>query len=256
MSFRTKQGRYLAQVFKSAVLRTNAPDPVRPNPSLFILPGLTARPWHDPQDACFAPWVREVEAHSEAISAEYHSLVAREDVKSDYEVTDTEHKLHNGTWDWYSYVLKGKRQSGFADACPTTAGVLDSIEDLSTGLPFDYAFFSRLKPGSDIAAHCGSANLRIRCHFAIEVPSDEPAASHRPDPRAGTCRIRVGNETKSWQEGKCIVFDDSYDHEVWNHTSRERVVLLFDTWHPEISLDERLAITDMFAEARQKGWMK
>ena len=59
MSFSTRQGRYLAQVFKSAVLRTTAPT-VRPNPSLFLLPGLTSRPWHDPNDACFAPWVKQV----------------------------------------------------------------------------------------------------------------------------------------------------------------------------------------------------
>ncbi len=77
MSFRTRRGRYLAQVLQSAVLRTNAPHPPRPNPSLFLLPGLTQRPWHDPADLCFQPWVREVEAHGAAIAKEYRALVAQ-----------------------------------------------------------------------------------------------------------------------------------------------------------------------------------
>lgn len=34
--------------------------------------------------------------------------------------------------------------------------------------------------------------------------------------------------------GKCLVFDDSYEHEVWNRTEGERVLLLFDLWHPDL----------------------
>ena len=32
-----------------------------------------------------------------------------------------------------------------------------------------------------------------------------------------------------------MVFDDCYDHEVWNKTDGERVLLLFDLWHPELA---------------------
>ena len=119
MSFSTKQGRYLAQVFKSAILRTTVPHAPRPAPTLFILPGLTSRPWHDPTDACFS-WVADLEANYQTILDEYTTLVARADVASDYEVQDSEHQLHDGQWDWYSYILKGKKQTPFADACPTT----------------------------------------------------------------------------------------------------------------------------------------
>lgn len=34
--------------------------------------------------------------------------------------------------------------------------------------------------------------------------------------------------------GKCLVFDDCYEHEVWNKTEGERVLLLFDLWHPDL----------------------
>ena len=30
------------------------------------------------------------------------------------------------------------------------------------------------------------------------------------------------------------IFDDSFDHEVWNNASSPRVVLLIDVWHPDL----------------------
>jgi hypothetical protein len=34
---------------------------------------------------------------------------------------------------------------------------------------------------------------------------------------------------------------------VWNRTQGDRVVLLFDVWHPDISFSERLAVLEMFS---------
>ena len=34
-----------------------------------------------------------------------------------------------------------------------------------------------------------------------------------------------------WEVGVPLFFDDSYDHCVWNHTNKDRVVLLFDIWY-------------------------
>lgn len=47
----------------------------------------------------------------------------------------------------------------------------------------------------------------------------------------------------STEAGKCLVFDDCYEHEVWNKTKRERVLLLFDLWHPDLAGEVRLAST-------------
>jgi len=49
--------------------------------------------------------------------------------------------------------------------------------------------------------HCGPSNTRIRAHLGLVVPE-------------GCCRMRVANETIEWKEGKIIVFDDSFEHEV------------------------------------------
>ena len=40
--------------------------------------------------------------------------------------------------------------------------------------------------------------------------------------------MRVGGEPGGWAEGKCFVFDDMTEHEVWNRGTSERVVLLVD----------------------------
>lgn len=70
------------------------------------------------------------------------------------------------------------------------------------------------------------------------------------------CAIRVGNMARPWIPDKAMVLDDSYNHEVWNRTSQERVLLLVDIWHPDISLAEKQEIVGMFQQARQDGLWK
>ena len=81
--------------------------------------------------------------------------------------------------------------------------------------------FSRLAPGAHIVPHCGYEGYSgyvLRLHLALDVPPG--------------CAIRVGTETRSWQEGKCLVFDDSFEHEAWNRGDRTRTVLLCDFLNP------------------------
>jgi aspartyl/asparaginyl beta-hydroxylase (cupin superfamily) len=49
----------------------------------------------------------------------------------------------------------------------------------------------------------------------------------------------------SWQEGKCLVFDDSFEHEVWNKSDSERVVLLIQFWHPDLTEAEVWALKEL-----------
>jgi aspartate beta-hydroxylase len=59
--------------------------------------------------------------------------------------------------------------------------------------------------------------------------------------------LRVGGETHAWREGRCVTFDDSFEHEAWNRSDRDRVVLILDSWNPDLSEVERLAVTDLVA---------
>jgi len=58
--------------------------------------------------------------------------------------------------------------------------------------------------------------------------------------------LRVGAETRHWRRGETLIFDDSFEHEAWNRGNDTRVVLLFEIWRPEITADERAALTEMF----------
>ena len=90
------------------------------------------------------------------------------------------------------------------------------------------AMFSLLRPGARITPHNGMFNTRLICHLPLIVPPG--------------CGFRVGNEIREWEVGKLIVFDDSIEHEAWNDSDRDRVVLIFDVWRPELSAQERLEV--------------
>jgi aspartyl/asparaginyl beta-hydroxylase (cupin superfamily) len=85
--------------------------------------------------------------------------------------------------------------------------------------------FSRLAPGTRIEPHHGAVNSRLICHLPLLVPQ-----------HCG--ELRVGNYSKAWREGELLVFDDSMEHEAWNHSRERRVVLLFDIWRPELDPEE------------------
>ena len=81
--------------------------------------------------------------------------------------------------------------------------------------------FSILSPRKHIPDHCGPYKGIVRYHLALKVP----------EPRE-QCRIRVGDEIVTWEEGRSLIFDDTYEHEVWNDTDGERVVLFVDVVRP------------------------
>jgi beta-hydroxylase len=46
------------------------------------------------------------------------------------------------------------------------------------------------------------------------------------------CWLRVGDVVCHWQEGSVLMFDDTYEHEVFNDTDETRVVLFLDFDRP------------------------
>jgi ornithine lipid ester-linked acyl 2-hydroxylase len=92
--------------------------------------------------------------------------------------------------------------------CPETTKLVETIPGLVT------AGFSALAPGTHIAPHTGYPEGVLRCHLGLVIPED--------------CAIRVRDNTRSWQEGKYLVFDDTWEHEAWNKSDRTRVILLLD----------------------------
>ena len=94
--------------------------------------------------------------------------------------------------------------------------------------------FSWLAPGARIIPHVGPHNLRLRLHLALVVPSESRAV-----------QIRVGNSRSQWVEGKALIFDESFEHEVWNNATTPRLVLIIDVWQPALEMDARRKLLEL-----------
>jgi aspartyl/asparaginyl beta-hydroxylase (cupin superfamily) len=92
-------------------------------------------------------------------------------------------------------------------------------------------YFSVLEPKSRIAPHTGITNARVIAHLPLIVPEN--------------CGFRVGGETRQWQVGKAMVFDDMTTHEAWNDSDETRVVLIADLWRPELGAAERSGVEEL-----------
>lgn len=131
---------------------------------------------------------------------------------------------------WTEYVLFGTGSSSTDSDAPFTKSLLRRHVGTSVSLAEaggGEVIFSRLAPHTHIEAHCGPTNLRWTAHLGLVVPTN------------GRCQIRVGREWHSWQVGKILLFDDSFEHEVVNDTGEERTVLLIRLWHPGLSVRKR-----------------
>jgi aspartyl/asparaginyl beta-hydroxylase (cupin superfamily) len=64
--------------------------------------------------------------------------------------------------------------------------------------------------------------------MGIKVPP-RIAKAGGDDSLVPSAHIRVGPETRHWEEGKCLLYDTTYEHETYNaHPTEERVVLHVD----------------------------
>jgi aspartate beta-hydroxylase len=184
----------------------------------FFYPGLQPKPWYDPHNFAF---VEKLEASYTVVKEE---LLALRD-QSGFQL-EAESIKRTGLWNIYFFYERGKKNEENCSLCPKTTELIESIPSVRTlgGL----IYFSAMTPGTHIHPHTGPTNLRLRCHLGLVIPEG--------------CGISVGSESRTWEEGKCLVFNDSLVHEAWNMGVRTRFVLVVDVWHPDLTHDEIQAI--------------
>ena len=198
-------------------------------PTKYYFPGLPQIQFYNPEEF---DWVPGLEARTTDIRRELHGILADHKAFRPYlERDDSQPNVKShallGNDDWGAFYLwkDGERVEENCARCPVTAAAFENIplDRLPGQAPS--VLFSLLKPGAHIPPHHGLINTRLICHLPVLVP--------------GPAWLRVGSETHHWQEGKVCIFDDSIEHEAKNEASETRVVLLFDIWRPELSLQER-----------------
>jgi len=207
-------------------------------PTAFAYPGLAAVQFFDPSHF---DWVPGIEAAAPAIRQELLELLqTHTDEFRGYVQHNTVAPEANrallGSQDWSVLALceNGWLAPKIVDRCPKTwEAVLQApLPRISGWGPT--VVFSLLRAGARIAPHSGMYNSRLICHLPLVVPPG--------------CRFRVGNEVREWEEGRLMIFDDTIEHEAWNDSSEDRIVLIFDIWRPELSEQERCELTALFSD--------
>lgn len=202
----------------------------------WIMPGLSPTPWHDPYAYPeLAPVVHALEAGHPAIKEELNSAWrARRAAFSDYE----HYLVRQEDWQALYLFRKGGLVEESAAVTPTAFQVLKDVAvDTEKICPLLECHFSTLLPGAVVEPHCDLWNFSINLHLAVDIPEG--------------CSITVAGETRSWEEGKCLLFDYSFEHEARNEGTRPRTCLLIDLWHPETTIPERRALVALISEIRR-----
>ena len=163
------------------------------------------------------PWAKELEANSGVIRQELEKILERvDDLPNFQDISKRQSRIANDNrWKTYFFYAFGFKATKNCDRCPQTTKLLEKIPGMKV------AFFSILAPGKHIPRHRGKHKGLIRYHLGLIVP--EPKQN---------CRIQVADEVRSWEEGKSLIFDDTFYHEVWNDTNGYRVVLFLDIARP------------------------
>jgi ornithine lipid ester-linked acyl 2-hydroxylase len=163
------------------------------------------------------PCVAEIEANWPKARAELDALLPYAAHMPNFQDISKEQKnlSQDDGWKTYFFYAYGIKAPANCRRCPQTAELLKRIPGMKT------AFFSILAPGKHLPPHRGPFKGVLRLHLALLIP--EPAEK---------CGIRVGPETRHWEEGKVMIFDDTYEHEAWNDTDGVRVVLFVDILRP------------------------
>jgi len=205
-------------------------------PRVYTFPGLPQVQFYDRADF---PWLDSVEAATAEIRAELEEVLKNDAEFKPY-IQPVPGKPRRdlagleGNPDWSAFYLwkDGELVAENAARCPRTLNALANVPQVWIKNRSPSILFSALRPGARIPPHTGLVNTRLICHLPLIVPPG--------------CGFRVGNDVRTPVEGKAWVFDDTIEHEAWNSSDGSRYILLFETWRPELTEEERRLVAAMF----------
>jgi aspartate beta-hydroxylase len=211
----------------------------RQRPKFLYVPQLPAQAYF--ARALF-PWYETLERETATIRGELNALLGENQNFEPFLKFDSQDQVpkylggEKPNWNAFFFYRHGKRYEENCVRCPKTTAILESLPLVRIAEHAPEICYSILTPDSHILPHHGSTNARVVTHLPLIVP---PA-----------CAIVVGGEKHVWEEGRCITFDDTFEHEAWNRSDRTRAVLILDVWNPHLTAIEREALTALIAAIR------
>lgn len=204
-----------------------------PKPKQIYFPGLPLMEFAERADF---DWIPAVESAFEDILQEARTLQRAQVEFGAYVKGDNNRPAYDvhglkDNQDWGAFYLwyNGEPVPENQARCPKTTAVMEALPLVFSGRRCPNVLFSRLKAGAKIPPHNGMINTRLICHLPLIIPDG--------------CGFRVGNDAREWQPGKVWLFDDTVEHEAWNNSSDDRILLIFEVWKPGLSEEEKGFVT-------------
>ena len=200
----------------------------RQRPVFLFFPDIRVQPFYDPSEFS---WTALLEDNTSGIQRELHAVMARRNsVELFYDEDRSIYKRLMPDWEAYFFFRYGRRYDQNHSDCPMTSEVLSLLPLCHIPNFSPETLFSFIAPHGAIKPHRGVSNIRLVAHLPLEIP--------------GPCSLTVGGEVHNWKVGQAVVFDDTFVHEARNDSSHQRAILLLDVWHPDLTAEERIVLTE------------
>ena len=159
---------------------------------------------------------KDLEDNFDVIRAEYNKIIKRYDDFAPFQNISPHQTYISNDDKWRLFFLKGAGV-WFPKSCeqmPETAKIIRRNKEIVS------AYISVLGPRKKLTPHAGPYSGVLRLHLALDIPHQQ------------RCYIDVHDKRLHWEQGKCILFDDTYIHSAVNNTDSLRSVLLIDILRP------------------------
>ncbi|KAI2491829.1 peptide-aspartate beta-dioxygenase [Fragilaria crotonensis] len=218
-------------------------------PSEEHIDGLTAKPiWnvHNDDDDIntqnnIFPWAAELEASSHVIIDEWNTFYqgqlqkARDSNNNESSSSSATMILGDSAWQnqimgpGWSAVRLQRLGVWNTNTCRTHfPQTYELLRNLAIPLAVRGVCFARQEPQTGVLPHSDGRNFILTAHLGLDVPDG--------------CWMKVGTEECTWEVGKLTIIDTSFEHSTGNPGNSERLVLIIDFWHPELTEAERAAL--------------
>ncbi|XP_045899717.1 aspartyl/asparaginyl beta-hydroxylase isoform X2 [Micropterus dolomieu] len=194
--------------------------------SLYNVDGLKAQPWWTAKETGYTDLVKTLERNWKTIRDEALAVM---DQNTGSFIPEEENLREKGEWGQYTLWQQGKKVGNACQGIPKTCSLLERYPE-ATGCKRGQIKFSVMQPGTHVWPHTGPTNCRLRMHLGLVIPKQG-------------CRIRCTDQTREWEEGKVLIFDDSFEHEVWQDADSYRLIFIVDVWHPELTAYQRQTLS-------------
>lgn len=167
-------------------------------------------------DPYYFPVAKELEANFSVIKAELTRILERYDDFAPFQSIspDQTYISNDDKWRMFFFKAAGVNFGRNQEFAPETFKILNKHKEVIS------AYISVLGPKKMLMPHEGPWSGILRMHLGVVIPGNKE------------CVLVNGGEEYHWEEGKTVLFDDTYEHIAVNQTDQIRAILFLDVMRP------------------------